>query len=76
MKKIPLGKYKHYKGGDVEVLGVARHSENLEEVVVYSHSKGKSKGMWVRPLSMFKEKVIVEGKMVPRFQLLKKKGKK
>jgi len=74
MKELRLGKYKHYKGTIVEVIGVALHSETLEKMVVYKHpdpTKGKDANtLWVRPLSMFLETVNIEGKMVPRFKFI------
>ena len=60
------GKYRHYKGNLYEVVGVARHSETLEEMVVYRALYGEG-GLWVRPLGMFLETVAVDGKNVPRF---------
>ncbi len=63
---IKLGKYKHYKGGEYEVIGVASHSETLEKMVVYKALYGEY-SLWVRPLSMFLEEVEVEGKKIPRF---------
>lgn len=60
------GKYRHYKGNDYEVIGVAKHSEDESELVVYRPLYGES-GLWVRPLSMFIEDVLVEGKQVARF---------
>ncbi|MFA6269338.1 MAG: DUF1653 domain-containing protein [archaeon] len=64
--ELKLGKYRHYKGKECEVIGVARHSETLEEMVVYRELKENE--LWVRPLAMFKEKVIVNGKEVNRFE--------
>ena len=61
------GKYMHYKGKTYRVLAVAKHSETLEEMVVYQQMYGEE-GIWVRPLGMFLETVEVEGKTVPRFQ--------
>lgn len=69
MANITLGRYRHYKGNDYTVLGVARHSETLEEFVVYRQEYG-DRGLWVRPAAMFAETVVVDGKSVPRFQLL------
>ena len=71
-----LGKYRHFKGKLYEVIGVARHSETLEELVVYralneSKEFGK-KALWVRPKKMFLEKVVVEGKKLPRFEYIGK----
>jgi hypothetical protein len=71
---VKLGKYLHFKGMEVEVIGIALHSETLEKVVVYRHSdevKGQGKNtLWVRPLPMFLEKVKVDGKTVPRFKYI------
>ncbi|OEY66156.1 DUF1653 domain-containing protein [Marinobacter sp. X15-166B] len=67
MSKLPIaGIYRHYKGQDYEVVGVARHSETEEEVVVYRCLYGDH-SLWVRPLSMFCETVEVAGEQVPRF---------
>jgi hypothetical protein len=60
MKK---GTYKHFKGDFVKVIGIAKHSETMEDMVIYEHGE-----VWVRPLSMFTEEVInPEGNKVPRF---------
>lgn len=65
--KIPKpGRYRHYKGQDYEVLGVARHSETEEALVVYRCLYGDF-SLWVRPLAMFNETVEVAGEEVPRF---------
>ena len=61
------GRYRHYKGQEYIVLGVARHSETEEELVVYRKDYGDH-GLWVRPKAMFLETVTVQGKFVPRFQ--------
>jgi len=63
------GRYRHYKGNDYEVVGVAKHSETEEEVVVYRALYGE-KGLWVRPLVMFLDTVVVEGRPQPRFQFV------
>ena len=68
-KKLRLGKYKHYKGNQYEVIGVAKHSETLEELVVYRALYGEH-GLWVRPLKMFLETVEVENKKIPRFKFV------
>jgi hypothetical protein len=60
------GTYRHYKGNLYEVLGVARHSETEEELVVYRALHGE-RGLWVRPLMMFSEAVLVDGREVQRF---------
>ncbi len=63
------GRYRHFKGKDYEVLGVARHSEGQEDMVVYRPLYGES-GLWVRPLSMFVEEVERDGVRLPRFQFV------
>lgn len=65
-RELSPGKYRHYKGNDYEVLGVARHSETEEPLVVYRQLYGEG-GLWVRPLAMFREQVVVDGQSVPRF---------
>lgn len=67
--ELPLGRYRHYKGHEYTVLGLARHSETMEELVVYRQEYG-SHGLWVRPKAMFLEKVRVDEQEVPRFQHL------
>jgi hypothetical protein len=62
----PLGRYRHYKGGEYEVIGVARHSETLEPLVVYRPLHNTT-GWWVRPHAMFFETIEVEGRTQPRF---------
>lgn len=59
--------YKHFKGNEYLVLHKAKHSETLEDLVVYQALYGE-RGIWVRPLKMFLEQVEVEGKLVNRFQ--------
>lgn len=65
-ERLPSGRYRHYKGNDYEVLGVARHSETGEELVVYRCLYGDY-SLWVRPLAMFGELVTVDGRQVRRF---------
>lgn len=67
---IKLGRYKHYKGNEYEVIGVAKHSETLEELVIYKTLDGEQ--IWARPLKMFTEEVEVEGKKIPRFEYVGK----
>ncbi|WP_329742784.1 DUF1653 domain-containing protein [Dyella sp. A6] len=67
MSAIP-GIYRHYKGQRYRVLGTARHSETLEELVVYQALYGEF-GLWVRPAAMFAETVEKNGAVVPRFAL-------
>lgn len=64
---MKLGLYKHYKGNLYEVISLARHSETLEELVVYRALYGDYR-VWVRPYHMFTEKVTHEGKEVTRFE--------
>lgn len=66
---IRPGRYRHYKGHDYQVLGVARHSETEEEFVVYRALYGE-RGLWIRPAAMFQETVSVQGKPCPRFQFV------
>lgn len=63
------GLYRHYKGNHYEVLGVAKHSENEEALVVYRALYGEG-GLWVRPLAMFTESIPVEGGCIKRFEYL------
>lgn len=63
---LQLGRYRHYKGGEYEVLGVARHSESLEAMVLYRPLYNDS-GWWVRPLAMFLEEIEIKGKLRRRF---------
>ena len=60
------GLYRHYKGNDYRVFGLARHSETREPVVVYQALYGE-RGLWVRPAAMFSETVLHDGRTVPRF---------
>ncbi|HEX4143526.1 MAG TPA: DUF1653 domain-containing protein [Pirellulales bacterium] len=69
MPQITPGRYRHYKGNEYLVLGVARHSETQEELVVYRQQYG-SFGLWVRPTKMFLETVVVDEQEMPRFRYL------
>jgi hypothetical protein len=64
---IELGIYRHYKGNEYEVIGVARHSETLEPMVIYRAMYGE-KEFWVRPLEMFLEKIQIDGVSKLRFE--------
>ena len=66
MSEIKKGKYRHFKGNEYEVIGIARHSETLEEMVVYKALYGDG-GIWVRPVSMWSETVIKDGVEYERF---------
>ena len=65
----PVGRYRHHKGKLYELVGVARHSETLEPLVVYRPLYGDG-GLWVRPYAMFFEQVRVDGVLRPRFERL------
>ncbi len=69
--EIKPGKYRHFKGNLYEVIGVARHSETQEEMVVYRALYGEH-GLWVRPASMWTETVDRDGYHGPRFQYIGK----
>ncbi len=62
----PPGRYRHYKGGEYQLLGVVRHSETLEPLVLYRPLYGHS-GDWVRPYAMFFSEVVIDGLPEPRF---------
>jgi len=66
---MKAGRYRHFKGGEYELLGVAKHSETAEEMAVYRALYGEQ-GLWVRPLAMFQETVEHDGKIQPRFTYL------
>ena len=70
MEDIKLGIYKHYKGNEYRVLGVATHSETLEKMVVYQALYG-TYGIWVRPINMWNEVVEVNGQQVKRFDFIR-----
>lgn len=69
MKSIQPGIYQHFKGNRYKVFGTAKHSETLEEMVIYQALYGE-RGFWVRPASMWMEQVEHEGERMPRFQLI------
>ena len=66
---LATGRYRHYKGNEYDVYGVARHSETEQRLVVYRPRYGKRQ-LWVRPLDMFMETVSLDGEDVPRFLLI------
>ncbi|WP_375177221.1 DUF1653 domain-containing protein [Marinobacter mobilis] len=72
-KTLAAGRYRHYKGRDYEVIGLARHSETEEPLVVYRCLYGDH-SLWVRPLAMFTETVEVAGEQVPRFAYVGEQG--
>lgn len=67
--EITPGRYRHYKGNEYQVIGLATHSETLEAMVVYRPLYGEG-GLWVRPAAMFTEDVIIDGRSRPRFEKL------
>lgn len=67
MTALRPGRYRHYKGNFYEVIDIARHSEIEEELVVYRKLYGDH-SLWVRPLAMFVEHVLVNGQQIPRFE--------
>src|SRR3954463_14165599 len=75
MTTVRPGRYRHFKGNEYTVIGVAHHSETKEELVVYRQEYGEH-GLWVRPKQMFLETVKVDGQDVPRFQHLGSEGEK
>jgi len=66
MEEVRPGRYRHFKGNEYEVIGVAKHSETLEPMVVYRALYGEG-GLWVRPVSMWNEHVEREDYSGPRF---------
>lgn len=66
MSQIKLGKYRHFKGNEYEVLCIAKHSETVEEMVVYRALYGE-KEVWVRPANMWNEEITRDGKIFKRF---------
>jgi hypothetical protein len=74
MSEIKLGKYQHFKGNFYEVIDVAKHSETLEEMVIYralyKHPIYGENSLWVRPKAMFLENVVMDGKEMPRFKFV------
>ena len=69
MNEIKLGKYRHFKGNEYEVIGIANHSETLEKMVVYRALYGE-KEIWVRPADMWDEEITRDGKTFKRFEYI------
>ena len=69
MNTIKIGKYRHFKGNEYEVIGIAKHSETLEEMVVYRALYGDN-GIWVRPANMWDETITRDGKTFKRFTFI------
>lgn len=76
MDEVKLGRYRHFKGMEVEVLGIAHHTETLDELIVYREfvddPRFGKKPLWVRPKKMFMETIERNGKKMPRFEYLGK----
>ena len=66
MKEIKLGKYRHFKGIEYEVIGFGKHSETLEDMVIYKALYGEGE-IWLRPISMWDEEITRDGKTFKRF---------
>ena len=69
MEEIKKGRYRHFKGNEYDVIGTAKHSETLEEYVVYKALYGEG-GLWVRPKEMWNETVERDGKTYKRFEFI------
>ncbi len=69
MNEIKLGRYRHFKGGEYEVVGIAKHSETCEPMVVYRALYGEG-GLWVRSAAMFLETVERDGRVFARFEFV------
>ena len=67
--EIRKGRYRHFKGNEYEVIGTAKHSETLEEMVVYKALYGEG-GLWVRPAEMWNETIERDGKVFKRFEFI------
>jgi len=67
--KVKKGRYRHYKGNFYEVIGLARHSETEEEMVVYK-ALYEDQGLWVRPKDMFCEQILFQGEQIFRFEYM------
>jgi len=66
---IKIGKYRHYKGGEYQVIDTAIHSETEQQMVVYRPLYGEQR-LWVRPYEMFVESIVIKGKSVKRFEFV------
>ena len=68
---LKLGRYRHYKGGEYRVIGIAKHSETMEDIVVYEALyENEISKLWARPIKMFLGEVEVNGKKFPRFEYI------
>lgn len=72
MRELKLGVYRHYKNKEYRVIGVAKHSETHEDMVVYEALyENELSRLWVRPLNLFTDLVEVNGRIVPRFEYVR-----
>lgn len=69
MAEVKIGKYRHFKGNEYEVIGIAKHSETLEDMVIYRALYGEF-GLWVRPLAMFTETILRDNQEIKRFSYI------
>lgn len=69
MDEIKMGRYRHFKGNEYEVIGIANHSETMEKMVVYKALYGEG-GLWVRPAAMWNETINRDGKVFKRFEFI------
>lgn len=70
MQTLKIGRYRHFKGNEYEVVGVAKDSETLAPFVVYRALYGDTQQLWIRPAAMFLEKIERDGKRMPRFEFI------
>jgi len=70
MPNPKVGIYRHFKGQEYEVLGVAKHSETMDGLVVYRALYGDGE-LWVRPVEMFSDRISKDGASIPRFQFIR-----
>ena len=68
--ELRKGRYRHFKGNEYDVIGIARHSETMEDLVVYKPRYESESEYWIRPLAMFLETVERDGKVSPRFEYI------
>ena len=70
MEEVKLGKYRHYKGREIKVIAIVKHSETLEDLVLYEHTDEEKPVWWVRSKQMFFENVERDGKVMKRFEFV------
>lgn len=67
---MKLGLYRHYKGNNYAVFAIGKHTETLEKMVIYKRFNCDQYGVWVRPLDMFLEEIIIDNRLVKRFEFI------